>query len=102
MSSTDKKKVRLSEKEIRVIKETIEKYDPNANIIIFGSRTDLTKKGGDIDILVISNKIDYKIRRKIRVELFLKLGERKIDLIITDNPQKSEFTKVAYKYGVKI
>ena len=102
MSSTDRKKVRLSEKEIRIIKETIKKYDPSANIIIFGSRTDLTKKGGDIDILVISNKIDYKTRRKIRVELFLKLGERKIDLIITDNPQKSEFIKVAYKYGVKI
>ena len=102
MNSTEKKKVRLSEKEIRIIKETIKKYDPNANIIIFGSRADLTKKGGDIDILVISNKIDYKMRRKISVELFLKLGERKIDLIITDNPQKSEFTKVAYKYGVKI
>jgi len=102
MSSTDKKNVRLSAKEVRAIKDTIKKYDPNANIIIFGSRADVTKKGGDIDILVISNKIDYKTRRKIRVELFLKLGERKIDLIITDNPQKSEFTKVAYKYGVKI
>jgi len=102
MNLVSEKNVRLSEKEIRIIKDTIKKYDPDANIIIFGSRTDLTKKGGDIDILVISNKIDYKMRRKIRVELFLKLGERKIDLIITDNPQKSEFTKLAYKYGVKI
>jgi len=80
----------------------VKKYDPDAEIIIFGSRTDLTKKGGDIDILVVSDKIDYRKRRKIRVDLLLKLGERKIDLIITDNPEKSEFTKMAYKYGVRI
>ena len=98
----NKLKVRLSEEEIEIIKNAIRKYDPDAEIIIFGSRTDLSKKGGDIDILVISKKIDYKIRRKIRVDLLLKLGDRKIDLIITDDPEKTEFTKVAYKYGVRI
>ncbi|HCB70622.1 MAG TPA: nucleotidyltransferase domain-containing protein [Persephonella sp.] len=87
---------------MKIIKDAVKKYDPDAEIIIFGSRTDLTKKGGDIDILVVSDKIDYRKRRKIRVDLLLKLGERKIDLIITDNPEKSEFTKMAYKYGVRI
>ncbi len=42
----------LSAKEVRAIKYTIKKYDPNVNIIIFGSRADITKKGGDIDITV--------------------------------------------------
>ncbi|WP_457622335.1 nucleotidyltransferase domain-containing protein [Persephonella sp.] len=101
MNST-KRDVRLSEKEIKIIKDAVKKYDPDAKIIIFGSRTDLTKKGEDIDILVVSDKIDYRKRRKIRVDLLLKLGERKIDLIITDNPEKSEFTKMTYKYGIKI
>ena len=36
------------------------------------------------------------------VDLQLALGERKIDIIITDNPEKTEFTKTAYKYGVEI
>ena len=98
----NKLKVRLSEEEVEIIKNTIKKYDPDAEVIIFGSRTDLSKRGGDIDILVVSKKIDDRIRRKIRVDLLLKLGDRKIDLIITDNPEKTEFTKVAYKYGVKI
>ena len=98
----NKLKIRLSEEEIEIIKNAIRKYDPDAEIIIFGSRADLSKKGGDIDILVVSKKIDYRIRRKIRVDLLLRLGDRKIDLIITDDPERTEFTKVAYKYGVRI
>ena len=95
-------KLRLYQEEIEAIKSAIKKYDPQAKILIFGSRTDLNKKGGDIDILVISNRINYKLRRKIRVDLWLALGDRKIDLIVTDNPEKTEFTKVKYKYGVEI
>ncbi len=48
-------KVRLTEEEIKMIRKIIKKYDPDAKIILFGSRTDLTKKGGDIDLLVISD-----------------------------------------------
>lgn len=95
-------KVRLSKEEVETIKSIVKKYDPAAEILIFGSRTDLTKRGGDIDMLIVSGKIDYRIRRKIRVDLQLALGDRKVDLIITDNPEKNEFTKIAYKYGVKI
>jgi predicted nucleotidyltransferase len=97
-----KNNIRLLEKEIETIKEVIKKYDPNAKIKIFGSRTDLSKKGGDIDILVISKKIGNKIRRKLKSELFLKFGDRKMDLLITDNPDKTEFSKIAFKYGVEI
>ena len=96
------KNIRLSKDEIDKIKSIIKSYDQNARIFIFGSRTDLTKKGGDIDMLVISDKIDYAIRRKIRVDMFIAFGDRKIDIVITDNPEKTEFTKMAYKYGVEI
>ncbi|WP_457569339.1 nucleotidyltransferase domain-containing protein [Desulfurobacterium sp.] len=99
---TTEKKVRLTEKEITEIKKAILSVDPTAKIILFGSRTDLNQKGGDIDILVISSKIDYKARRKIRVNLLKALGDRKIDLLITSNPFENAFTKTAYKYGVKL
>ena len=97
-----KPKVRLSNEEIKEIKKVIKRYDPDAKIILFGSRTDISKKGGDIDLLVISNKIDFRKKRNILVNLQLSLGDRKIDLIITDNPEKTEFTKLAYKYGVEL
>ena len=40
------------------------------------------KKGGDIDLLVVSKKIGYRERRRIRVELLKRLGDRKIDLLV--------------------
>jgi len=51
---------------------------------------------------VISKKIDDNARRMIRVELILTLGERKIDLIVTDNPSKNLFTKIMAETGVEL
>ncbi|MEO1784130.1 nucleotidyltransferase domain-containing protein [Thermodesulfobium sp. 4217-1] len=98
----DVKALRLTKEEIDIIEKTIKYYDPTAEVVIFGSRTDMEKKGGDIDILVVSEKIDFDVRRKIRVDLILAFGDRKIDLVVTDKPEKSDFTKICYKYGVKL
>lgn len=95
-----KKKIRLSESEVKSIKSAIHAVDAEAKIIIFGSRTDTTKRGGDIDLLVISKSITFSERRKIRVELLKKLGDRKIDLIITPAPESTVFTSLAFKYGI--
>ena len=100
MSNT--KALRLTKEEIGIIKSTIQYYDPTAEIVIFGSRIDMDKKGKDIDILVVSEKIDFDVRRKIRVDLILAFGDRKIDIVVTDKPEKSDFTKICYKYGVKL
>jgi predicted nucleotidyltransferase len=97
-----KDKIRLSSEEIESIKRAIEKYDQDAKIILFGSRTNPEGKGGDIDLIVISKKIDDNARRMIRVELILTLGERKIDLIVTDNPSENLFTKIMAETGVEL
>jgi len=94
--------LRLTPKEIENIKKAVLTFDPKAIIKIFGSRTNLKQKGGDIDILIISQNITPLNRRKIRTKLLLTLGERKIDLIVTKDPNKNIFTKIANKYGVKI
>lgn len=98
----EQQKVRLSKEEIENIKKIIKKYDPQAQIFLFGSRIDPSKKGGDIDLLVVSNNLDYKKKRLIKTDLHIALGDRKIDLIVVDNPDKSEFTKQAYKSGVEL
>lgn len=95
-------KIRLTPKEIQIISDTVYGFDKNAGIFLFGSRTDESKKGGDIDLLVLSDKILYGERRKIMVDLIKKLGDRKIDLIVSDNPHKNTFTQFAYKHGVRL
>ncbi len=53
---------------------------------LFGSRTDNSKKGGDIDLFIETNEIESSITltRKLAFlrELQTKLGEQKIDVII--------------------
>ncbi len=102
MKKEELSKIRLSPEEIEAIKRIIKKYDQDARIILFGSRTDPEKRGGDIDLIVVSEKIDDNTRRMIRVELILTLGERKIDLIVTDNPSENLFTKIMAEAGIKL
>ncbi len=75
----------------------------DSEVYIFGSRTNLTKKGGDIDILVISKSLTsekekFEAKIKILKNLYKRLGERKIDLIITNKPEK-RYWKNCYSKG---
>ncbi len=103
----EKPKVRLSNQQLTAIKESVKSVlGENVQIYIFGSRADLNKKGGDIDILVISKDISsekekFSAKMEILRNLYKKLGERKIDLIITNKPEK-DIEKIAVKKGVKI
>jgi len=93
--------MRLKKFEIEAIKLTIEKYDKDAQIYLFGSRTDDTKRGVDIDLLIISNKIDKRDIRKIKIELYDLIGEQKIDIISTSKI-KGAFIEYAYKSSIKL
>ena len=78
--------MRLKQEEIEFLKKEILKYDKNAEIYLFGSRVDDSKKGGDIDILVKGN-LSIKEIIKVRVGFFKRFGEQKLDIIIyKDDP----------------
>jgi predicted nucleotidyltransferase len=93
--------MRLKDSEIKVIKDAVTGFDDKAEIYLFGSRTDDSKKGGDIDLLIISDKIKNREIRKIRLQIFNFMGEQKID-IITSRGIKSQFIEVAYKNGIRL
>lgn len=72
-------------------------------LILFGSRTDLRKKGGDIDLwLELEEKPaePSALARRLRCALYDGLGEQKIDLQISgpadaiSNPQQRYFFDV--------
>ena len=93
--------MRLHQTEIQAIKETILSLDENAEIYIFGSRTDQTLKGGDIDILVLSQSLSFGDKLKIKQMIFEKMEEQKIDLIIARDTS-SPFVRMAFKKGAQI
>jgi len=96
------KKVRLKDWEINVIKKVIKSFDKNAKIYIYGSRTDLKKRGGDIDILVISKNIPLERQLKLKAKLIKFLGDRKIDLLVVKNKNETIFTELIYSQAVEI
>jgi len=61
--------VRLSTKEIDTIKKTINSKLSNAKIYLFGSRLNDSKKGGDIDLFIISKDINYELKLTLRAKL---------------------------------
>jgi len=67
--------MRLQKEEIELIKNVIKTYLKDAKIYIFGSRLDDSKKGGDVDIFIITNEkvslsLEAKIKFLLEEELF--------------------------------
>ncbi len=81
--------MRVTQKEISAIKNNILSFDHEAKIYLFGSRVNDTEKGGDIDILVISDKIGFIEKIKIRTGIFKEIDEQKMDIVV-----KKDFTDV--------
>ena len=95
--------MRITEHEKNVIIEAVQNIDPVAQLWLFGSRTDDNKKGGDIDIAVLSEKINIDVMQKIQVRQFIcnKIGEQKID-IVTSSDGKEAFFRLAVAEGMEL
>jgi uncharacterized protein len=91
--------MRLKTEEVLAIKNTFAEYDANALVYLFGSRTDDSKKGGDIDLLVLSQTITPRLKREIKIKLFDKIGEQKIDILLAKN-EDLPFVRIAKQQGV--
>ena len=93
--------MRLKKIEIQIIAAIIRQFDPGAEIRLFGSRVNDDEKGGDIDLLILSSKIGLREKLTIRYKMKEKLGDRKIDLLVTEKPMTA-FTRHAYKNSVML
>jgi len=101
--------MRLSDHYKKVIKQTaLEIWGDKASVILFGSRVDDSKKGGDIDLLLqINEDEDAKeiVRKKVKFlsQLDIRLGEQKIDLIVaTKENQCMNIVQTAMQKGIEL
>jgi predicted nucleotidyltransferase len=91
--------MRISEYEKAVIVEAVNSVDPDAQVWLFGSRADDSKKGGDIDICVLSSIIGVMEEIEIRQKICDKIGQQKIDLVVSKDDQQA-FFKYAVTKGI--
>ena len=105
MESLKNKKVRLSSGQILFIKELAKKYFSSDDVRIFGSRAQITKKGGDIDIYIRTEKSKDILKNKILflTEFQKKFGIQKIDLVVEyKGAQFNSVFEEAKREGVKL
>ncbi len=94
--------MRLQKWEIEEIKKAAKLvFGENVRVFLFGSRVDDTKKGGDIDLYVITDDPSYEKKTKFWIELQERLGEQKIDIILSEDSNRS-IEKTALKEGVEL
>ncbi len=99
--------MRLTQQQINAIRATAtDVFGEDARVVLFGSRADDSKKGGDIDLLICPGpqKSDHLFDKKIRLlaQLERQLGERKIDVVIEYPHDTRPIVAVAHATGVQI
>jgi len=76
---------------------------PDAAVYLFGSRADDNKRGGDIDILVLSDKkMTLTQIAAVITGYFKKFGERKLDIVSFTNDDQHPFKKLALLKSVAL
>jgi predicted nucleotidyltransferase len=93
--------MRLSPIECQIISQIIHQEDAEAEVYLYGSRVDDNARGGDIDLLVLSQKIDLMRKLDILAQLHQRMGERKIDIAIYPDSTRP-FARIAIQSGVRI
>lgn len=78
--------MRLTPEQVEAIKATAaEVFGPDAEVWLFGSRADDSRRGGDIDLYVELGRISSEERTRLEAMFWAKLqrllGERKIDVV---------------------
>lgn len=99
------KGLRLLEEDIKIIKDTAtEVFGYKIKVYIFGSRTDLKRKGGDIDIFIeTEEEASPKQELEFLAKLELRGIERKVDLLLkSKNIEDRPIFEEAKRTGVLI
>ena len=100
--------MRLKQTEIYAIKKVSKMvFGENSTTLLFGSRIDDIKRGGDIDLYIQYNPTNpdenqYQLKIKFLVQLKKIIGDQKIDVLIDTGKQTSSIFTAVKKEGIQI
>ena len=100
--------MRLKGNEITAINNVTKTvFGTDASVRLFGSRTNDSLKGGDIDLLIQCNRTistleQYKLKINFLVQLKKIIGDQRIDVLIEANQQDSPFFQTIKHEGINL
>ena len=101
--------MRLTAQQIQILRQNSAKhFGADTHIWLFGSRTDDTKKGGDIDLLIEPGLQDPAAIIDAKLALLRdphqSFGEQKIDIVIRRKNASHELPihRIAYATGIQL
>lgn len=93
--------MRLSDAERHAVLTAVRSLDPNARLWLFGSRVDDNKKGGDIDIAILSSHLKRRDMMRLRRLILDDIGDQKLDLVLASS-SADPFFALAIQTGVPL
>ncbi len=95
--------MRLEANQLKAIREEVRQSDPAAEIYLFGSRADDAARGGDIDLLVVSDKLGFREVLRLRIRILDRIGWQQLDLLVRRPDQMDEpLAAMAQETGIKL
>jgi len=96
--------IRLHQEQQLTIKKLSSDFFNASKVLIFGSRADVNKKGGDIDIYIQTNKKENILKSKLSFlrEFEKMFGEQKVDLLIDNGTKNKEIFEIAKREGIAL
>jgi predicted nucleotidyltransferase len=76
---------------------------PGAEAYLFGSRTDPVARGGDIDVLLLTEqRLALATIRRIRRAILDRIGEQKLDIVNFTRNERHPFKEVALATAARL
>ena len=96
--------MRLDQRTRDEIREAAKRFF-GADVFLFGSRTDDTRRGGDIDLYIesaLSPEEAMRARMAMLAHLYRRIGERRIDLVLNTGRSDAAIFRAAKREGLKL
>lgn len=101
--SCDGLHVRLDLSVVEVIRQEVGRLDSGADVYLYGSRVNDDVRGGDIDLLVMSDRIGFRDIIRLRRRILDRIGWQQMDLAVRRRDQAAEpLAAMALETGVRL
>lgn len=95
--------MRLTLQYAEFLKAEIAALRPGAEVYLFGSRTQDEQKGGDLDILVLSDpRLSWEEAAHIRRRFWAQLGFQKLDLVCFSPSDRNNFRDLVMLDAIRL